>query len=444
MNRSTHFAKHALCSVIFAGCVGVSVEAQAGMGNLGNNYGIFPMDVASAQSLSMFNDQVSTTYYNPAFLAKDTRGELTAGAMHAEQELRAKGADRNGDVLSKTPSQHLVIGLKTDLSDLTRSGHPIYLGFIAGVDKFSRDLLAFKSETSESGQFLTYGRQPLFLIIGGGTKIWRGIDAGFATRTTLHSQAELTTRTDLAGNTQYEKLNVSAKPSIRSIASVNVDIGATLCPDSECWATGLETALTFRTSSTSKTTVDANTVIPGLIPSSDPLNFTVSTLDSYQPSAYGLGVHYTMRHWRFGLSVEQQNWSDLGEAFKGDTVKDQAQAEFDDIIIPRIGAAHRISEHFTLVTGLAYQQSPLKSTSTQDVNYFDNDKYIAGLGISAEFKRTYLFAHPVRFDLGYQYQMLKSRDFTINNSQPGNTNNGVVVEASGDVQVISGSMTLKF
>jgi hypothetical protein len=104
---------------------GVTLPSHASMGNIGTTYGVMPVDVATAQSLSMFNDQVSATYYNPAYLTKDERGELTTGLLHAEQELRASNPNADGDILSNSPSQHVLIGMKTNLSSLTRFGHPV-------------------------------------------------------------------------------------------------------------------------------------------------------------------------------------------------------------------------------------------------------------------------------------------------------------------------------
>lgn len=63
--------------------------SSASMGNLGTTYGVLPTDLASAQALSMFNSQVSAAYYNPAYLARDMRGELTAGLLHADHDLKA-------------------------------------------------------------------------------------------------------------------------------------------------------------------------------------------------------------------------------------------------------------------------------------------------------------------------------------------------------------------
>ncbi|PAV24526.1 hypothetical protein CF392_15795 [Tamilnaduibacter salinus] len=186
------------------------------MGNIATTYGLLPSDIGSAQALSMFSQQVSATYYNPAYLATDSRGEMTAGFLHAEPDLRAKAPNRQGDTLSSTRSQQVTIGFQTDLSRLVRVDHPVQLGVMLGVEKYGREMLAFNGATSESGQFLEYGRQPLFLTIGGGTPIWRGINVGYSARVTLHSEASLRTTTDLAGNTQHEKLSVSAKPAVGS------------------------------------------------------------------------------------------------------------------------------------------------------------------------------------------------------------------------------------
>ena len=164
------------------GGVLVQSVALASMGNIGTTYGVLPSDIASAQALSLFSDQVSATYYNPAALARDSRGELTTGLLHADHELRASSVGggsaplRDGDILQDSPSQQVLLGMKTDLTSLTKYDHPLYLGFMLGVEKYGEEMLAFNSQTSTSGQYFEYGRQPLFLNLGGGTQIWRGLD----------------------------------------------------------------------------------------------------------------------------------------------------------------------------------------------------------------------------------------------------------------------------
>lgn len=443
--KKTHSFRRTLAftaiSLISAG------NAMASMGNLATTYGVMPSDIASAQALSMFSPHVSATYYNPAYLVNDPRGELTVGIMHAEQELRAKSPARDGDIVSDSPSQHVLIGMKTNLGSLTKSSHPIQFGFIAGVEKYGDEMLAFDSQTSEEGQFLTYGREPLFLNLGVGTKIWRGIDVGLGARVTLEAEASLDAVSNLAGETRQEKLGVSAKPAIKGIVSVNMNYGDTFCRDADCFLDGFESALVYRAKSNTKTTVNSNIIVDQTIPSPG-LNLAVTTIDSFQPEIIAFGTQYKTENWRVGLTIEHQKWSELGDEFDGDTIKDQAgvskalQLDFDDIIVPRIGGELMFNNNFSVTAGFSYEDSPLTGDRSPEVNYFDNNKYIVGLGLSAFYDKTRYLAFPVRFDLGYQYQMLQERDYVVT---PFGTENGTeVVNTDGDVHVFSGSMTLKF
>lgn len=445
MVTTPRFSVRAMSLAVAAVSAGVSLSATASMGNLGTTYGVMPVDVATAQSLSMFNDQVSATYYNPAYLTKDTRGELTAGILHAEQELRSANPNADGDVLSNSPSQHVLIGMKTNLGSLTRFDHPIYLGFIAGVEKYGKEMLAFSSKTTETGQFLQYGKEPLFLNIGGATQIWRGISAGASVRVTLDATANLDAVSTLGGETTRERLSVNAEPSLKTILGTNIDLGSTFCPDSECFLDGWESALIYRTKSSASTTIDSNIIVTQTIPEPG-LSLAVSTIDSFQPETIGIGTQYQGENWRIGGSIEQQNWSELEDEFAADSIKDQgsvaaaSRIEFDDILIPRVGGEYQLNKNFAVRGGIAYEESPLKSTRNPEINYLDTDKIVIGLGISATYDRTRLLAYPVRLDLGYQYQQLQERDFTLVDYDGNETD----VTADGDVHVVSGSITLKF
>ena len=445
MVSTSRFSLRAITLAVAAASAGFSLSASASMGNLGTTYGVMPVDVATAQSLSMFNEQVSATYYNPSYLTSDERGELTGGILHAEQELRSSRSDADGDIVSDSPSQHVLIGMKTNLASLTRFDHPIYLGFIAGVEKYGKEMLAFSSETSETGQYLQYGKEPLFLNIGGATPLWRGISGGFSVRITLEAAAQLDAVSTLGGETSRERLAVNAEPSLKSILGTTIKWGDTFCPDSDCFLDGWESAVTYRAKSSASTSVDSNIIVTQTIP--DPgLSLAVATIDSFQPETFAIGTQYKGDGWRIGGSIEQQNWSELEDEFTGDTIKDQESVSaanrirFDDILVPRIGAEYQLSRNFAVRGGLAYEESPLKTTRNPELNYLDTDKIVAGLGISATYERTRVLAYPVRLDIGYQYQQLQDRDFTIVDYD----GNEQQATAEGDIHVISGSITLKF
>ncbi|MDF2446938.1 MAG: outer membrane protein transport protein (OMPP1/FadL/TodX) [Moraxellaceae bacterium] len=427
----------------------LSSPAFAAMGGAANSYGLLPGDVASAQALSLFNADVSAVYYNPASLMADPRGELSVGNLIADHQIDARSQggtaplSRQGELLPVDESELTLIGMKTDLSSLTKVEHPLYFGIMIGVEKYGREMMAFQSGTSTQGQYLQYGRQPLFLTAGGATRLLPGIDAGLAFRVTLHADATLSGQSNLAGTTQYEQLQVSAKPKLTPIVGVNIDWGRLLCPERDCMAGHLETALAWRAAANTQTQVNANVVIPGTIPPPG-LNLLLTTIDAYQPDILSLGLQYKGERLRVGLTGEWQQWSMLEGEFAADTVRNQANLRFKDILIPRVGAQFRLNDTYALTGGVAFEPSALESDRSLDVNYLDNDRYVIGLGASAEFKDPWIFAFPVRLDLAYQMHLLQDRSFALTSTQVNGGNPYETLETGGEVHVLTGSLTLKF
>lgn len=417
----------------------LSAGATAAMSNSASTYGILPSDIASAQALSLFTSQASAVYYNPASLTNDPRGELTGAIFHAEHDLKS-----NGNTIMNTPSQQLQLGLKTDLSSMSTIDHPLYLAVMLGAEKYTQELMAFSSETSEDGQYLRYGRQPLFFTVGVGTNIWRGIDFGVAFRLMLHADATLNTRSTLGGDTSHESLHVSAKPVLRSIFGLNINWGETFCGRADCWADKLEMSLAYRSSADARTKVDSNVTVPGTIP--DPgLNLNIFTIDGYHPETTSLGFLYDFGRTRLGVTGEYQAWSHLEHSLRGDTINGAGDVRLQDTIIPRVGVDVALNDHLTFTSGVAFEESPLLSTRNPDVNYLDADRWVVGLGLTAEIPPLPFMAYPVRLDFGYQYHRIEKRTFELESSHP-STPPGVhgTAETKGDVQVFGGSLSLKF
>ena len=451
ITRNAFFARLYVSSLFMV----FASAAFGSMGNAASTYGLLPFDVGTAQAMSLFNTQASALYYNPAYLTQDPRGELTLGLLHAEHDLSVVGNGnpsgggaaviRDGDKANVADAQQQIIALKTDLSDMLKGDYPLYFGIIAGVEKFGEEMMAFNSGVALEGQFMRYGRQPLFLNLGGGLEVANGITTGASAHVSLSSEATLIASSDLSGTTQYEELTVTAKPVIRPVLSMNLEWGKIFCSKEDCgiW-TGLETAFVFRGHTEARTAVESNLTIPGTVV--DPgITVLIGTIDSYQPDILSAGILYHFSdNFRAAISVEQQNWQDLEEVLGSDTVKNQANATFKDVLVPRIGAEWTVNEHMILFGGVAYQESPLESLQTPDVNYFDNDRLIVGVGSSLIIKNPPILAYPMRLDFGYQYQQLQERDFELITTRPGVSNPYESVNTDGDVHVFSGSLTVKF
>lgn len=423
--------------------------ALAAMGHTAMIHGLLPADLASAQAFSMFSDQASAVWYNPASLTRGPEGELTSGLLHAQPELRVEShggtnaPQRDGEVLNDTPSDQVLIGMKTDLSQLIKSDHPVYFGFMAGVEKMGAEMMAFRSETSNEGQFFSYGRQPLFLNLGGGTNIWRGFDAGVSVRITLHANATMETYSDLAGNTSREKLDVAAEPVMMPIIGFNVAMGETLCSVTPCWLDNLDMGLVYKGYAKAQTNVEANAVIPGTVPSPG-LDLAISTLDSFQPEIITLGAQYRWNQYTFAFTAENQLWSRLDEQLQRDDVKAVADLRFEDTWIPRLGVSYQWNESLKFTSGIAYEPSPLMDGPSPEINYLDNDRIVVGLGGSLEIASPPIIAHPIRLDFGYQYHHLDERDFTLSGTAGNGNPYREDVTADGEVHAVSGSLTIQF
>jgi len=427
-----------------------SFSTHASMGNLATTFGLLPSDMATSQSFSLFNDQVSAAYYNPASLALSDRGELTIGAMQGSPQLEVESLGgnnppvRSGKVLESTNTENVLIGMKTNLTSLTKFETPVYLGLIAGVEKYGMEMLAFESNTELQGQFFQYGQKPLFLSIAGAVQPIDGLNIGAGLRVTLHASAQMELESDLAGNTNSEKLTVSAEPVLIPVAGITANMETLLCSQGEsCMWRGLDLALAYRGESDTQTKVDANATIPGTIPAPG-LPLVVTTLDAYQPMIVSLGARYDITSsWEVAATAEFQQWSTLTDELAKDTIKDQANLQFSDSIIPRLGTRYKFSDVITLSAGVSHETSPLDSTESADVNVFDNDRLITSVGVTAYYKETQFLAYPLRIDAAYQRHQLADREFTLT-SQEVPTSPYETVNTSGSANVFSLSLSMTF
>lgn len=433
-----------------------SEHALAGAGDAASTYGLGPVNAGSAQALSAFEPGAWAVYYNPAAMARSPEGELSTVVQYGDQELRAKslgGSDpvtRENDVLSDTSSELVLLGIKTRIAGASESdsSRPMYLGINVGVDEYTSNILPYQVNTAEEGQFLRYESQPLYLAFGGAVRnLVRGVDAGFSARLTLAARARLEAVSDLAGNTDSEKLSLEGEPSLSPALGLNIRTSEFFCGSASCMPFGLdelEAALFWRDETDYEVGVDANVVIPGVVPEPG-LDLALSTIDSYQPEVFGGGLLLPLGKFELVASVEQQKWSELESKFARDTVRNQANLRFRDVVVPRLGARFQWTEQLRLFGGVAQEDSPLKSSRSQDVNYLDTDKIVLGLGGDYRLNSAPIIDAPLVLSLSYQYQKLDERNFELTSiNSPSDPAPYETVRADGEIQVISLSASVKF
>ena len=404
----------------------------AAMGTVATNFGLLPQDVATAQSLSLFSNQPSAVYYNPAYLARD----------------------RKGQVIEDRSNYTVLLGFKTDLSTMLKSDRAMVLGLMLGAERSGERLLSFNSQTSQTAQSFRYGQQSLFLSAGVGLNVVPGFDVGAAARITLAADATLNTEARIVDNDdslEKEQLVLTAKPSIQPILSGNINWGEMICPKKDCWLTGLETAAAWRYESAVKTSIGGNAFLGG----APALPLVLTTIDGYSPETFTAGIHYNLYKARFGVTAEYQLWSGLEDNLRRDTVRDQADLRFNDVLIPRIGMEYRLNKEFSFLFGVSYEESPLRSTESLDINFVDSDRLVLGAGFSYLIEKALFLSQPVRVDFAYQYHHLFDRDFRLSTSRnvdetatncgvEGGTKRCEDVTSSGRTHVVNASINLTF
>ena len=410
-------------------------SAQASLGNLATTFGLSPVDIASAQSFSLFNSQSSAAYFNPAALSATDQGEMYVGLLSATPDITA------GNKSFDQATQPILAGMNVNITGLFNFSYPIHLGLIAGIENYGTEMMAFNSQTSVDGQLVNYGEKPLFVAASGSIQLLPGLHVGGGAQISLHANANMSLESELDGSAAgNENVAIAAEPAITPLAGVSFDLGRMLCGTSKkCSGDGVTFAAAFRGESYGKAVIVANATIPSVVAE---LPINLMTYDAYQPDIISAGVRVKLGGLSVAVSAEQQNWSDLNELMIEDTVKDQASLGFDDIIIPRAGVEYSFDETVKLMAGASYEASPLDpEKATLNVNYLSADKLVVGAGISYHHKGKGLTAYPWQVDLAYQLQVLSPSDHIISHEDSAFDSN---VELEGTVSTISLSFATKF
>lgn len=430
-----------------------STHTMAGIGGVGNNFGLGPISTGTALAYSSQLNNPMSVYYNPASLASSNMTQIMVFSDHGSNELRAHSlggaapVKREGNTLNDSSSEMLVIGMATPIIKNGQKTPSAVFGVNLGVDQYAKNFLPYSASTSEAGQFIRYESEPLYIGLAVAVPdVISGINFGMGTRLTLKATASLNASSDLGGNTDSEQLGMKASPNFSMNMGVNLDFDKLFCRSTRCEKLdAYHAAIFWRDKSSWDVAVDANLVVPGVIPKPG-LDVILKTIDSFQPEVLGGSLTVqTTANLQAILSIEKQVWSGLTDEFKNDTVRNQANLQFEDTFVPRLGIRYQIYKDFSVYSGISKEKSPLRGRQSVDVNYFDADKMSYGLGLEHSSKNALGPNTSLILGAGIQYQKLKEREFDlIHIDSPTYPAPYETVKVDGEVTVVSASVSFLF
>lgn len=143
------------------------------------------------------------------------------------------------------------------------------------------------------------------------------------------------------------------------------------------------------------------------------LLMTLAMTDYYQPRSYTLGAAFELGSAVLSLDVEFQEWSGFRHSTPTSVNFEDYLADFDDIVIPRVGLEYKVDSMLNLLFGYYYQPSFVPDEAVSGIlNYLDNDKHVVSGGLTFDVTPFLPIKANTEFCFGYQLQYLVDRDVT--------------------------------
>ena len=188
-----------------------------------------------------------------------------------------------------------------------------------------------------------------------------------------------------------------------------------------------------------KYTLEGTTTVTGptgaiVAPVSGPTKADVTLPDSFSLSL----AQKLNDRWEFLADATFTHWSEIDQInivnSTNGTLRDVLVVDFDDTWRYSVGVNYKLNDAWTLKGGVAYDQSPVKGTSTRTVRLPDNDRTWLSIGAAMKVKQN------GKLDFGYSHLFVKDSDINFTRSQqaPGFT---TPTPAPGTASTVAGSYT---
>ena len=188
-----------------------------------------------------------------------------------------------------------------------------------------------------------------------------------------------------------------------------------------------------------KYTLEGTTTVTGptgaiVAPVSGPTKADVTLPDSFSLSL----AQKLNDQWELLADATFTHWSEIDRInivnSTNGTLRDSLVVDFDDTWRYSVGVNYKLNDAWTLKGGVAYDQSPVKGTSTRTVRLPDNDRTWLSIGAAMKVRQN------GKLDFGYSHLFVKDSDINFTRSQqaPGFT---TPTPAPGTASTVAGSYT---
>jgi hypothetical protein len=142
------------------------------------------------------------------------------------------------------------------------------------------------------------------------------------------------------------------------------------------------------------------------------LNLDLSVFGYYQPASFTAGFSYIISNrCKLAMDIEYQTWSDYKVSDNESQNYGSILPDLDDILIPKLGLEYKADSKTNLYFGYFYQPSFIPDKAVdKEVNWLDNDKHVASIGISRDTGKFAVLKKPMVLHAGYQFQYLVDRE----------------------------------
>ena len=417
-----------LVGCLVLGLIAMTGSVQAGLLFVPTTYGLSAKSVGLGNAMTAVGDDYSTTFFNPAALGSLSANQLDLGYIYAAPQLSG-GPKGNADAVDfDTANKLVLVGFTMNLSSLFKNGHGLGLGFDIAMDNNTQSFMAFEESRNDNGQFMRYGLTSVTMTTGLGVEIIPQLYIGAGGFVMVKGENKLIAETDMAGNTKEEQIQVSAEPAIAPIASIFAPVHPMV-----------KLGLTYRGKGVAQfDNIDAATkALVSESPLTD-LNLVMAFKDTYVPQQAALGISVMpIKPLMIALDVTWANWGDYDDEMKdGDVVKDSAEFETKDLIIPRLGIEYAALEILQLRFGYYFEDTPFVDPGIGNTVVLDNAKHAVSIGLGHDMPYIPGLTHAPSIGATYFMHYLVPRTVEAGD--------GREFESEGLINGVAATLTLKF